>query len=636
MPTSDYKVIKLKLNQVLKYNDPIQDKIVDAVQRTNTIVRSAMYMFKDYTLQDPEKIIPTIDANLLDMMLQSVCVTPTRGRKSTTNASLKNKLKDYYRNQFATLHGHGDQVQPNYKHLNTVLDYEALSWLTSLENNIKQRYVTYVEAFVNHNFKGELESIVSNSNDNAEMKTFKKNAFHRKLRKFKNALLDIAGEKHNLTEDEMQWVKDMKKLVLPDKKSFEMNSIPYDLECNPIDYMLPMLHMMELIEHEEMQNQQPESEKDTKDETRLKNVFPLRTSLIPKHIRIDTTTLCHLTQFKPCPLLNQTQHSVWEEYFRTHKYCFRYKGYRFNNSIMTDGISCCILFIKDDLYGKRYKPGKKSKRSKEPYLDELDPETLSSFRTRKVVGLDPNMGNLMYCSDENDNTLRYTHAQRKFDMKTKKYNLYRTRLKKIHVIEEKTVEEWEKVLSNFNHKTLVPQSYRDYLKIRFMIDKKLSGFYDNTLYRLLSLQTYRNGKHSESHFMKRFEDKFGRPDEVIIGFGDWEQKQHRKYKEPVKGKGNRLMLRKYGYETYLVDEYKTSKQCNGCKDANATTATFLKKTYVKKGKTHSQFIHGLLKCKTCNRVWNRDVNSSRNQRDITRHIINGETRPSFLQRNYTT
>ena len=32
---------------------------------------------------------------------------------------------------------------------------------------------------------------------------------------------------------------------------------------------------------------------------------------------------------------------------------------------------------------------------------------------------------------------------------------------------------------------------------------------------------------------------FGTPEEVVIGFGDFEQAQHRKYKEPVKGKGFR-------------------------------------------------------------------------------------------------
>ena len=56
--------------------------------------------------------------------------------------------------------------------------------------------------------------------------------------------------------------------------------------------------------------------------------------------------------------------------------------------------------------------------------------------------------------------------------------------------------------------------------------------------------------------MNRFENKFGSPDKVIIGFGDFEQRKHMKFKEPIKGKGMRSLFKKYGYKTYLVDEFR--------------------------------------------------------------------------------
>ena len=42
--------------------------------------------------------------------------------------------------------------------------------------------------------------------------------------------------------------------------------------------------------------------------------------------------------------------------------------------------------------------------------------------------------------------------------------------------------------------------------------------------------------------------------------------------------------------------------------------------------------HGLLKCQTCSRLWNRDVNSSINIRKITQDIIDGKGRPDYLKR----
>ena len=52
----------------------------------------------------------------------------------------------------------------------------------------------------------------------------------------------------------------------------------------------------------------------------------------------------------------------------------------------------------------------------------------------------------------------------------------------------------------------------------------------------------------------------------------------------------------------------------------------------KKGERKSFLLHSLLKCKTCSKLWNRDANSSRNQRDLAKTIISGGTRPQYLRR----
>ena len=42
--------------------------------------------------------------------------------------------------------------------------------------------------------------------------------------------------------------------------------------------------------------------------------------------------------------------------------------------------------------------------------------------------------------------------------------------------------------------------------------------------------------------------------------------------------------------------------------------------------------HGLLKCKTCCGVWNRDINSATNIYRIAKNAINGSKRPKYLCR----
>ena len=61
---------------------------------------------------------------------------------------------------------------------------------------------------------------------------------------------------------------------------------------------------------------------------------------------------------------------------------------------------------------------------------------------------------------------------------------------------------------------------------------------------------------------------------MVIGIGDWEQKKHRKFKEPVKGKGFRSLLRRGGFKVYLVDEFRTSCKCSHCQHEDGKCETF--------------------------------------------------------------
>ena len=50
-------------------------------------------------------------------------------------------------------------------------------------------------------------------------------------------------------------------------------------------------------------------------------------------------------------------------------------------------------------------------------------------------------------------------------------------------------------------------------------------------------------------------------------------------------------------------------------------------------KTRKRTRHGLIACKKCSNVWNRDCNGAKNIHKITYNAINGKERPSYLCRN---
>jgi transposase len=95
------------------------------------------------------------------------------------------------------------------------------------------------------------------------------------------------------------------------------------------------------------------------------------------------------------------------------------------------------------------------------------------------------------------------------------------------------------------------------------------------------------------------------------------------------------LFRKAGYHVLLVDEYRTSKQCCMCQNVNAICKTFRWVRNPKRKSRHNMpwiKCHGLVRCTTCSRLYNRDPNSATNQWIISNAAINGEDRPLYVRR----
>ena len=136
-----------------------------------------------------------------------------------------------------------------------------------------------------------------------------------------------------------------------------------------------------------------------------------------------------------------------------------------------------------------------------------------------------------------------------------------------------------------------------------------------------------------------FSETFGSAEQVVVGIGDWEQKKHRKFKEPIKGKGFRSLLRRGGFKVYLVDEFRTSCKCSHCQHDDGKCETFRVRRDPNRKKTdetrHLRKVHGILVCQKCKTLWNRDVNSAINIARLTRERLEGRERPAYLSRAMT-
>ena len=268
----------------------------------------------------------------------------------------------------------------------------------------------------------------------------------------------------------------------------------------------------------------------------------------------------------------------------------------------------------------------------EQYIDELSDYT--DIKNKKIVAYDPGLSDILYCVDSDNkdaNKYRYTQDSRRKECKIKKYAKIILEFKK-EKIDGKTVIEYETELSKLNRKTLIIKDFKDYIQKKSEINNKLYKFYEKYIFRKLKLNGYINRKKHEQKMINNFKKIFGKPDEIIITIGDWEQKKQMKYKEATKGVGMRKLFGQNNYKVYLVDEFRTSCMCSICKTEIGRCEKFQIRENPKPYKSGNILVHGLIKCKTCLGVWNRDVNGATNIYRIAKNAINGLERPKYLCR----
>ena len=397
------------------------------------------------------------------------------------------------------------------------------------------------------------------------------------------------------------------------------------MQASPFDYLPGMIYMMKELE---------------KKDVSLLNVFPLRNNVVPHHIRIDTATLIRTLlrneHKKECGTkqdllgaIKKNADKVWSLFFKTDLKCFKKTKYDFHHMIETDGVSCSIIFKRKDLKSS-YKPKSDTPKS-EVYIDEVKDYT--GLKEKKIVAIDPGKSDLIYCVDsasKDANIYRYTQDRRRRIGKSKRFNKLTINMKRKEKVEEKNVDELEAELSKHNRKTLDFEKFKEYIREKNRINVYLKKFYSREIFRKFKLDTFINIHRDEQNMINEFKEKYGNADEVVICFGDFEQKKHMKFKEPTIGKGMRALFRKNKFEVYLVDEHKTSCKCSKCQ---GDCEKFLYRENPRPFRKGENLVWGLLKCQSCGGVWNRDRNGASNIYNISESIINGSPRPDYLSRN---
>ncbi|KAJ2661865.1 hypothetical protein IW148_003232 [Coemansia sp. RSA 1199] len=304
------------------------------------------------------------------------------------------------------------------------------------------------------------------------------------------------------------------------------------------------------------------------------------------------------------------------------------------------------------------KPAKRQRKKADClYIDELSQEYLQSTAGRCVL-VDPGRRDLLFAMRE-DSTIqkkqifRYTKCQQRRETCVVKY---RKILEQVKKADKEDIAALERKLGAGSFIKPDLALFKEYLRARAKVEAKLTRFYNKTmswqqdgatrlavpLHRKLRFGVYIRRQQADGRLVKKLREKF-KPEktdpEPLFIMGDWSAPMT-KFHEPIRGKGWRRLLKRAGFEVYLIDEYLTSKLCPNCNERLSNTHKVPNPRPWMRSKKPKVNCHGLLSCESraCveffdtyergylrekgsdvkRRLWNRDLVGVLN----FRHILN--------------
>ena len=526
--------------------------------------------------------LPEINEKFILYCIKTLGIRSNQGAKSK-DTELLEALQAFYNNEYQPLLNH---EKTQLKNTTFLLPYLATQLHTSLSNNTQEHFIQHFLRFIN--------KTTTNITENKAT-----------LFKFKKQLLECNDETDTMFDE---WKTTHLPNILPTNIK---KSVHYDVKVKPFDYLKGMLYMNNVLEKEEHKLFQP---------------LPLRNNIIPKHIILDTT--CIISLFCPenakkgelLKNVKENQYDVWNNLLNLQHKTFKSKYYQYHHQLQTDGISCSLLFIRNDLKDKKWGSRVPTLLEQDFHnIEDLSTEQLKEIASCNIVGCDPGKRSLVYMMGDKGNKLQYTAPQRKRESKAKTNQ-------RILLVEKKRnkITEKETHLSFQNSKSVDYEKFKMFLVEKDKLNKETTDFYKRDVWRKMKFRQYSYGKKSIDIFLNKIKETFG--DNILIGYGNWSRSTQMKHFMPTMNKGLRKQIHKK-YDTITINECNTSKKCCECNNDLS---------YYRHSDGNKQF--RLLVCSGCVRPQvkqivfrTRDANSAINIMNLTKCWIEKQERPACFQ-----
>ena len=376
----NYKACKVRLKHIIRRSKDI--KMINNVVNRAHLLTIHVYQFLRLWILSLDKV-PEITEEVFHMAWKTLSESTTGPPLKGDNAELYETFLQFYNTVYSKLNYENKIPALN---LSAISGYICTTMKTALENNIKQHYSNHVRRFVNSYWKithkEEYQRIA-----NKKLKAEKKKVLDHELKLLKNDIFN-----HTLTTPKKyhSWIKLHRPNICPEKYKNNIKSC-----SDPQKYLKCLIYMSKNLETRERKQFQ---------------IFPLRHSLIPAYITLDTKALIELfsdNKGQELKQVSEQEHKIWNKTFKLKYKVFKRKNFTFNHTISSNGYNAVIIFIPNSEYeinkqmkkkrveaikaakklykGKTPQEIKTIKAEKQKIRNKLKEEKMQEYQNNKIV-----------------------------------------------------------------------------------------------------------------------------------------------------------------------------------------------------------------------------------------------------------
>jgi hypothetical protein len=539
--SNNYSTIKIPLMKILKnINSELnKNKIMlildNTIDRVNQLVIHTYNFLRLFNLMTNQKInnnFIKITPDIVMIVMKVFIKDTNKGRQLLgENKTLYDFFIDFYEKQYKPLYD-GNKIDG--KNLSGILNYIQTEIVTAIENNIKLHFNDYINRFVNSSFKNEHNNLLNNLKGKERDELKNKLDYERRL--IKNDLMNLTKTRDPKYDE---WFYDWNYKILPLLDIEYTKNYHCYLKTNPQEFLICMKRMSIQI---------------SKLGYNTFQYFPLRTTIIPKYIPLDTKSIIELfmdDKAKYFSDIDKYKEQIWNKMFNLKNKVFFQKKYVFDYKISTDGYIVSLQFInrrnidKRGLKKENIKKGQEKAREEYANLERSKIEDLKRKKQEK---------NDQFKRDKIEKTHEIKEKFKKLNKKEKESIINEIKLKKqvdFPYLEELTERQIENLKKKIKELKVVYNDCGKKVPVNLMDDEGNYFRYTNKeiLYEtkrieyLIKIQKYKNennisnqeaelsGYKSKSCNIEEFKEYIKKKNEInIILIKEYKEEIFRKYK----------------------------------------------------------------------------------------------------------